>query len=82
MFLGDVPSPFHPIAVEPEHVSSSSFLQEPLPFEGQSLYAADFGVKRAEPMEFAAMPPAAKPLPFEGQSTYRQEFVAKQVIFF
>lgn len=52
--------------------------QEPLPFEGQSQYVSDYGPKKAEAPEFAAMPPALKPLPFEGQSTYRDEFVAKK----
>ena len=55
-----------------------TLLQEQLPFEGQSQYVSDYGPKRAEPMEFAAMPPPAKPLPFEGQSSYAQEFVAKR----
>ena len=52
--------------------------QVPLPFEGQSQYAADFVAKQAEPLAAAAAPPLRQPLPFEGQSTYQQEFIAKR----
>ena len=53
-------------------------LQEPLPFEGQSSYAADYPPKQAQPAAPSGMVPATKPLPFEGQSTYQGEFVPKK----
>lgn len=54
-------------------------LQEPLPFEGQSSYAADYPPKQGEaavPGGMAAPPRTA--LPFEGSSRYQEDFGPKQ----
>ncbi len=54
-------------------------IQEPLPFEGQSSYAADYPAKQGE----AAVPgglvaPPRTALPFEGSSRYQEDFGPKQ----